>query len=109
MFKVSEKNIRIGAQKARLVADLVRGKSVNEALRILSFCPQKGAAVLKRLVLNGVANANSLGGVDVDSLYIAELCVDMGSSLVRFRPRAQGRATPVRKKTSHINLILGER
>lgn len=107
--KASLRNIRVGCQKARLVADMVRGKDVNDAIRILAFMPQKTAGLLKKLIESAVANADQKKVVDVDNLYVKTLTVDMGPSLNRFRPRAQGRATPVRKKSSHINLVLDER
>lgn len=102
-------NARVGSQKARIVADLVRGKNVNEALRLLAFMPQKPAAMLKKLIESAVANAEQKKVVDIDSLYIKHLSIDMGPSLMRFRPRAQGRATPIRRKSSHFNLVLDER
>ncbi len=107
--KAKLRNIRVGAQKARIVADLVRGKDVGDALRILSFMQQKPALFFRKLIESAVANADQAKMVDVDNLYIKHLSVDMGSSLRRFRPRAQGRATPVKKKSSHINLTLEER
>jgi large subunit ribosomal protein L22 len=107
--KAKLRNIRVGSQKARIVADMVRGKDVNEAIKILSFMPQKPAHFLKKLIESAVANADQAKVVDVDQLYVKHVSVDMGPSLRRFRPRAQGRATPVLKKSSHINLILDER
>jgi large subunit ribosomal protein L22 len=103
------RNIRLGTQKARIVVDMVRGKNVSEALRILAFMPQKPALHLKKLIESAVANADQKKVVDVDNLYIKHVSVDMGPSLRRFRPRAQGRATPIKKKSSHINLVLDER
>lgn len=100
---------RVGAQRARLVADLVRGKDVNEAIRELSFMPQKTAGLLKKLIESALANAEQKQVIDVDNLYIKTISVDKGPDLKRFIPRAQGRATPIRKKQSHINLILDER
>lgn len=107
--KAKLRNIRVGAQKARIVADLVRGKDVSEALKILTYMPQKPALFLKKLIESAVANADQKKVVDIDNLYIKHLSVDMGPSMRRFRPRAQGRATPVKKKSSHMNLILDER
>lgn len=107
--KAKLRNLRVGSQKARIVADMVRGKNVNEALKILAFMPQKPALHLKKLIESAVANADQKKVVDVDNLYIKHLSVDMGPSLRRFRPRAQGRATPIKRKASHINLILDER
>lgn len=100
---------RIGSQKARIVADLVRGKRVDEAIKILTFMPQKPAALIKKLIESAVANAEQKKSIDVDNLYVKTITVDMGPSLRRFRPRAQGRATPVKRKMSHFNLVLDER
>jgi large subunit ribosomal protein L22 len=107
--KASLRNIRVGCQKARLVADMIRGKNVNDAIRILTFAPQKPALLIKKLVESAVANAEQKKVIDVDNLYVKTIMVDMGPSLRRFRPRAQGRATPVLKKSSHINVVLDER
>ena len=107
--KAKLRNIDIGSQKARIVADLVRAKDVSEALKILAFLPQKPALHIKKLIESAVANAEQKKVVDVDTLYVKHISVDMGPSMRRFRPRAQGRATPVKKKSSHINLILDER
>jgi len=103
------RNCRVGSQKARILANMVRGKDVNEALKILSFMPQKPAGLIKKLIESAIANAEQKKVVDVDNLYIKHLSVDMGPSLRRYRPRAQGRATPIKRKSSHINLILDER
>lgn len=107
--KAKLRNLRVGSQKARIVADMIRGKDVSQALKILSFMPQKPALHLKKLLESAVANADQKKVIDVDNLYVKTVTVDMGPSLGRFRPRAQGRATPVRKKSSHINLVLDER
>ncbi len=100
---------RIGAQKARLVADLVRGKNVDLALRMLTFSDKKGAVILKKLIESAVANADQKKTMDMDKLFIHTLMVNEGPSLKRFRPRAQGRAYGVKKKTSHIIVTLAER
>jgi large subunit ribosomal protein L22 len=103
------KYAKIGTQKARLVADLVRGKDVNEAIEILAFTPKKSAEMIKKLIESAVANAEQKKVMDVDGLYIKSITVDQGPSMKRFKPRAQGRAFPVRKKISHINVTLEER
>lgn len=108
-IKAYLRNARVGSQKARILADLVRGKDVNEAIRILAFMPQKPAFMLKKLIESAVANAETKKVVDIDNLYVKHVSVDMGQSLHRFRPRAQGRATPIRRKSSHFNLVLDER
>lgn len=107
--KASLKFARVGAQKARLVADTVRGKNVNEAVKSLVFMNKKTAVMIKKLIESAVANADQKKVMDVDSLYVKFITVDQGPVLKRFRPRAQGRAFGVRKKTSHINVVLGER
>lgn len=107
--KASLNFARIGAQKARLVVDVVRGKDVNEAIRSLTFMKQKGAGLVKKLIESAVANAEDRKVVDVDNLYVKSIWVDMGPSMKRFRPRAQGRAFMVKKKLSHINVVLDEK
>jgi large subunit ribosomal protein L22 len=107
--KASLKYARVGAQKARLVADVVRGKDVNEAIKVLTFMNKKTAGMMKKLIESAVANAEYKKVIDVDNLYVKTVWVDAGPVLKRFRPRAQGRATGVRKKTSHINVVLDER
>jgi large subunit ribosomal protein L22 len=107
--KASLKYARIGAQKARLVADVIRGKDVNQALKSLTFMDKKGAVLFKKLLESAVANAEQKKVIDVDNLFVKTVHVDQGPSMKRFRPRAQGRAFQVKKKLSHINLILDER
>ncbi|TVQ91743.1 MAG: 50S ribosomal protein L22 [Deltaproteobacteria bacterium] len=105
---------RVSAQKARLVADLVRGRQVPEAIEVLTFTQKKSAPMIKKLVESAVANAEQKASrdgdpIDIDDLFIESITVDQGPSLRRFRPRAQGRATRILKKTSHISVVLGER
>lgn len=107
--KASLKFARVGDQKARWVVDMVRGKDVNEAIRTLTFMKQKTAGLVKKLIQSAVANAEQKKVVDIDNLYVKTIWVDMGPHLKRFRPRAQGRASGVKKKMSHINLVLDER
>ncbi len=107
--KASLKHARVGEQKARLVANLVRGKNVDEALKTLTFLNKKTAVLLKKLIESAVANADYKKTVDLDKLYVKTLTVDQGPVMKRWRPRAQGRATGVRKRTSHINVVLDER
>ncbi len=103
------KFIRLSPQKTRLVADMVRGKAVQEALNILKFSPQRPADVVAKLLRSAVANAEQKGVSDVDRLFVKALFVDQGHVLKRFMPRAQGRATKIRKPTSHITVILDEK
>lgn len=105
---------RVSAQKARLVADLVRGMDVPQALETLSFTRKKTAPLVRKLVESAVANARvdadrDGGDFDEDELFVEAITVDAGPSLRRFRPRAQGRATRIQKKTSHITVVLGTR
>ena len=101
--------IRISPQKIRLIMGQVRGKKVEEALNLLSFAPQRGARILKKLLDSAVANAQQNADMAVDSLYISKVYADEGPTLKRWRPRAQGRATRIRKRTSHLTVILGEK
>ncbi len=103
------KFVRISPRKIRLVMDQVRGKQVGEALNMLSFAPQRGAQILKKLVNSAIANAEQNTDVDVDSLYIMRVYADEGPTLKRWRPRAQGRATSIRKRTSHLTVVLNEK
>ncbi|MDD6180488.1 MAG: 50S ribosomal protein L22 [Desulfovibrionaceae bacterium] len=99
---------RVSPRKARLVARNVVGKAVEDAMNILRFTPNKPAGVLLNVVKSALANASNLGGVDVDALVVKEVVVNEGPSWKRFMPRAQGRATKIHKRTSHITVILAE-
>jgi large subunit ribosomal protein L22 len=103
------KSVRLSPQKTRLVVDMVRGKAVQEALNILKFSPQRPADVVAKLVRSAVANAEQKGIADVDRLFVKAVFVDQGPVLKRFMPRAQGRATKIRKPTSHITVVLDEK
>ena len=114
MSKATLRNVRVSPQKARLVADLVRGRDVEQALEMLPFTPKKTAPMIKKLIESAVANAEQKASqdgtnVDIDSLYVKTITVDMGASLRRFRPRAMGRATKIIKPTSHIKVELAAR
>ena len=99
---------RISPQKARLVADQVRGKPVEEALNILQFSPKKGADVIRKVVESAVANAENNAGADIDELKVKTIMVDEGPTLKRFRARAKGRGTRILKRTSHVTVIVAE-
>ena len=107
--KASLNYARVGAQKARLVADLVRGKNVDDALKTLTYLNKKTALLIKKLIESAVANADYKKTMNMDKLFVKAISVDQGPVLKRFRPRAQGRAFGVRKKLSHINVTLGEK
>jgi len=102
------KYIRISPQKARLVADVVRGMEVDQAITTLRFMPKKAAVILRQVIESAVANATQDDQVDVDNLFVKKIFVDGGPSLKRIRPRAMGRATGIIKRTSHITVILDE-
>jgi large subunit ribosomal protein L22 len=106
--KAVAKYMRISPRKVRLIMDQVRGRKVEEALNQLSFAPQRGAFVLKKLINSAVANAEQNLNMDVDKLYIKRIFADEGPTLKRFRARAMGRATRIRKRTSHLTVILDE-
>jgi len=109
-MKASATHIRISPRKVRMVVDTVRGKSVSQALSILGFTRKKAALPVQKLLKSAVANAVENGGVnDVETLVIDRIMVDEGPTLKRYMPRARGRATPIRKRTSHIRIILRER
>jgi large subunit ribosomal protein L22 len=101
------RGVRVSPQKARLVMDLVRGQGVAKALNTLSFQKQKTARLAEKLIRSAVANAEDVANADVDSLYVSEVYVDSGVTLKRSMPRARGRATPIRKRCSHITVALG--
>ena len=100
--------VRISPQKAGLIMDEVRGKKVDVAIQMLSFSPKKGSRILKKLIKSAVANAEANKEIDVDTLFIKRIYADQGPVLKRFRPRAMGRATRIRKRTSHLTVILDE-
>lgn len=101
--------VRLSPRKARLVADQVRGKPVEEALNILKFVPQRSAAVVAKTLRSAVANAEATQSVDVDRLYVKRITVDEGGMWKRFMPRAMGRATRIRKRLSHITVVVDEK
>ena len=101
------KNARISAQKARLVADLIRGKDVAQALNVLQFSPKKGAELIKKVLESAIANAEHNEGADIDALKVVTIFVDKGPSLKRFQARAKGRGNRIEKQTCHINVTVG--
>ena len=107
--RAAAKHVRISPRKARWIMDQVRGKRVEEAINMLSFSSKKGAGILKKLINSAVANAEQNSSVDVDKLYIHKVYADEGPTLKRFRPRAMGRATRIRKRTCHLTVVLDEK
>jgi len=102
------RGVRLSAQKGRLVADLVRGKPVDQALNILAFSPKKGATIIKKVLESAIANAEHNDGADIDSLKVKTIHVEKGMSLKRFTARAKGRGNRIEKQTCHIYLSVGE-
>lgn len=101
--------VRLSAQKARLVADQVRGKSVDQALDILAFSPKKAAQIIKKALESAIANAEHNEGADVDELKVTTIFVDEGTTLKRIKPRAKGRADRILKPTCHITVKVAEK
>jgi len=99
---------QLSAQKARLVVDQIRGKSVEEALDILTFSPKKGANLVKKVLESAIANAEHNEGADVDELKVSTAFVDEGLTMKRIRPRAKGRADRILKRTCHITVKVAE-
>ncbi len=100
---------RLSAQKARLVADQIRGKGVEDALDILAFSTKKGADIIKKVLESAIANAEHNEGADVDSLKVSTIFVDEGTSLKRVSPRAKGRADRITKRTCHITVKVADK
>jgi large subunit ribosomal protein L22 len=102
------RGVRLSSQKGRLVADLVRGKPVDQALNILAFSPKKGAGIIKKVIESAIANAEHNDGADVDELKVKRIFVERGTFLRRFRPSAKGRASRIMKPTCHIFVTVGD-
>ncbi len=102
------KGARISAQKARLVADQVRGMPVEEALNLLEFSPKKAAHIVKKVLDSAIANAENNEGADVDELTISSIYVDEGMTMKRLRPRAKGRADRILKRSCHITVKVAD-
>ena len=101
--------IRVSPRKIRLLMREINGKKVEEALNLLAFAPQRGAPILRKLINSALANASQYPDIDVDNLFIRHIYADEGPTLKRFRPRAMGRATRIRKRSCHLTVILDER
>ncbi|MDO8347442.1 MAG: 50S ribosomal protein L22 [Rugosibacter sp.] len=101
------RGVRLSPQKGRLVADLVRGKAVDQALNILTFSPKKGAGIIKKVLESAVANAEHNDGADIDALKVTSIYVEKGTVLKRFTARAKGRGNRILKPTCHIFVTVG--
>jgi large subunit ribosomal protein L22 len=107
--KAIARHVRISPQKARLICDQIRGKKVEDALGVLDFTVRRGAKLVAKTLRSVVANAENNHNLDVDTLYVKRIEVGPGPTMKRFLPRAQGRATPLTKRTSHITIVLDEK
>lgn len=101
------RGVHVSAQKARLVADMIRGKPVAQALNILAFTPKKSADIIRKVVESAIANAEHNDGADIDELKVKTIYVDKGQSMKRFAARAKGRGVKIEKQTCHIVVKVG--
>ena len=102
------RGVRLSAQKGRLVADLVRGRPVGQALNILAFSPKKGAVIIRKVLESAIANAEHNDGADIDTLKVKTIYVEEGTTLKRFTARAKGRGNRILKPTCHVYVTVGE-
>jgi large subunit ribosomal protein L22 len=107
--KAVARTVRIAPRKARLVVDLIRGKQVGEAVAILNHTPKAASPIVEKLLKSAIANAEHNYEMDANNLVVAQVFVDEGPTMKRFRPRAQGRASAINKRTSHITIVLTEK
>ncbi|MEJ9280844.1 MULTISPECIES: 50S ribosomal protein L22 [Ureibacillus] len=107
--KAVARTVRIAPRKVRLVVDLIRGKQVGEAVAILRHTPKAASPVVEKVLKSAVANAEHNYELNPNNLYISEIYVDEGPTLKRYRPRAQGRASAINKRTSHITVVVSEK
>ena len=103
------KNARISARKVKIVADLIRGKNVDEALAIVKFTPKASSEIIEKLLKSAIANAENNHGMKSNNLYVAEIYANQGPTMKRIRPAAKGSAVRIRKRTSHITIVLKEK
>jgi large subunit ribosomal protein L22 len=102
------RHARTSAQKARLVADQIRGLHVEKALEVLSYSPKKGAGLVKKALESAIANAEHNEGADIDELSVSKIFVDEGPTMKRIKPRAKGRADRILKRSSHITVVVSD-
>ena len=107
--KAIARTVRIAPRKVRLVVDLIRGKKIGEAVAILRHTPKAASPVVEKVLKSAVANAEHNYELDINNLVVSEIFVDEGPTLKRFRPRAQGRASAINKRTSHITIVVSEK
>lgn len=107
--KANAKFVRISPRKARLVIDLIRGKEIGEAVGILRNTPKKASRLIEKVLKSAVANAENNLDLMADDLYVKEAFINEGPTMKRWRARAQGQASPIRKRTSHIAIVVSEK
>ncbi|MCR2807312.1 MULTISPECIES: 50S ribosomal protein L22 [Paenibacillus] len=107
--KAHAKFVRIAPRKAQLVADLIRGKQVGEAIAILRHTPKSASPIIEKLLNSAIANAEHNYQLDVNKLVVSQVFANQGPTMKRFRPRAMGRASRINKRTSHITLVVSEK
>jgi len=107
--RAQAKMVRISSRKVKLVIDLIRGKKVGEAIAILKLTPKAASPVVEKVLMSAIANADHNFNMDVEKLFVKETFVGEGPTLKRFRPRAQGRASQILKRTSHITVVVAEK
>lgn len=109
MAIASLKNYRQSSRKVRLVADSIRGKKVNQAILILTFTPKRAAKAVKKVLVSAIANAKHNHNLNEEDLFVKEISVNEGLTMKRYRMRARGSVAMIRKRTSHIKIVLGEK
>ena len=105
--KAIVRGVRLSADKGRLVADMVRGRPVDQAINILTFTPRKAAGIIKKAIESAIANAEHNDGADIDELKVKTIYVEQGATLKRFSARAKGRGNRISKPTAHIYITVG--
>ncbi|AYW47877.1 MULTISPECIES: 50S ribosomal protein L22 [Tetragenococcus] len=107
--RATAKTVRVSPRKSRLVIDLIRGKSVSEAIATLKFTPNKSAEPIEKVLMSAVSNAENNYDLEAENLVVTEAYVNEGPTMKRFRPRAKGSASPINKRTSHITVVVSEK
>jgi len=107
-YRATHRHADVSPRKMRPFADLIRGRAADEALELLRFLPNRGARLVEAVLKSAIGNAQDRGSLDVDELVVAEACIDGGPYLPRHQPRARGTAYPIKKRYSHIRIVLSD-